>query len=144
MFVVVPVWLIQPFKSQTQAGLDWSFFLRRWSPILTIITLIAGISTAIWLWRSSTRWWRKTLVVVAIVPLLAATWFARQNHFEWMFNPLVQPAYAHASDTDFLSDKDIVLAVTNGDDSVAYPIRLMAYHHLVHDTVGGKPIVATY
>jgi hypothetical protein len=37
-----------------------------------------------------------------------------------------------------------VLAVTVGEESVAYPIRLMGYHHLVGDTVGGVPIVATY
>jgi len=27
---------------------------------------------------------------------------------------------------------------------VAYPVRLMAYHHVVPDVVGGVPIVATY
>jgi hypothetical protein len=38
----------------------------------------------------------------------------------------------------------MVLAVEIGGESVAYPVRLMAYHHLVGDTVGGVPIVATY
>jgi hypothetical protein len=37
-----------------------------------------------------------------------------------------------------------VLSVTLGNESVAYPIRLMGYHHVVQDTVGGTPIVATY
>jgi hypothetical protein len=37
-----------------------------------------------------------------------------------------------------------VLAVENHGEAVAYPIRLMAYHHVVHDRVGGTPIVATY
>ena len=39
---------------------------------------------------------------------------------------------------------DVVLAVRVGDDAVAYPVRQMAYHHVVQDTVGGVPIVATY
>jgi hypothetical protein len=26
----------------------------------------------------------------------------------------------------------------------AYPIRSISYHHVVNDTVGGVPIVATY
>jgi hypothetical protein len=43
-----------------------------------------------------------------------------------------------------MTDDDRVLAVNIGNESVAYPIRLMAYHHLVGDTVGGTPIVATY
>ena len=29
-------------------------------------------------------------------------------------------------------------------EAAAYPIRQMAYHHLVHDTVGGVPVVVTY
>ena len=31
----------------------------------------------------------------------------------------------------------------NGD-ARAYPIREMAYHHIVNDVVGGVPIAATY
>jgi hypothetical protein len=27
---------------------------------------------------------------------------------------------------------------------VAWPVRQMAYHHLVQDTVGGVPVVSTY
>jgi hypothetical protein len=36
------------------------------------------------------------------------------------------------------------MAVTLGEESVAYPITLMAYHHVLGDTVGGMPIVCTY
>ena len=144
LFVAIPVWIIQPFKPQTQSGLQWSFLLRRWSPLFTVTALLVAISLIVFLWRNSERWWRKALLVVALLPLLVATWFARQNHFEWMFNPLERPAYAKANDVDFLSDSDIVLAVTSGGEAAAYPIRLMAYHHLVHDVVGGTPIVATY
>jgi hypothetical protein len=31
-----------------------------------------------------------------------------------------------------------------GGESRAYPVRMMAYHHIVNDVVGGVPIVATY
>jgi hypothetical protein len=61
-----------------------------------------------------------------------------------MFNPLANPAYARVADASFVNENDRVLAVTIGTESVAYPIRLMGYHHLVGDTVGGTPIVATY
>ena len=39
---------------------------------------------------------------------------------------------------------DQVLAVEHNGDAVAYPVRLMAYHHVVKDNVGGMPIVSTY
>jgi hypothetical protein len=38
----------------------------------------------------------------------------------------------------------MVLAVRSGAQARAYPIRAMAYHHLVNDTLGGVPLVATY
>jgi hypothetical protein len=43
-----------------------------------------------------------------------------------------------------VGEDDIVLAVKINGESAAYPVRLMAYHHLVEDVVGGTPIVATY
>ena len=38
------------------------------------------------------------LCMCVIAPLLGVTWFARQNHFEWMFNPLPNAAYANVAD----------------------------------------------
>ena len=142
--VALPVWLIQPFRPQSQRGLEISYALRRWSPMLTIVSLAIGMALLFSIWRVSRGWWRKTLLVVILIPLLAATWFARQNHFEWMFNPLANATYAKASAAQFVNDGDIVMSVEQNGEAAAYPIRLMAYHHLVQDTVGGTPIVATY
>jgi hypothetical protein len=142
--VALPVWIIQPFRPQSQRGLEISYALRRWSPMLTIIALALGIMLLLRLWRASRGWWRKALLVVILMPLLAATWFARQNHFEWMFNPVANATYAKVNAAQFVSDGDIVMSVENNGEAAAYPVRLMAYHHLVQDTVGGTPIVATY
>jgi hypothetical protein len=90
------------------------------------------------------RWWSKVLLVLIMLPLLASTWFARQNHFEWMFSPLANSTYAKPSEATLVGDGDMVLAVDNNGEAVAYPVRLMAYHHVVQDVVGGTPIVATY
>jgi hypothetical protein len=61
-----------------------------------------------------------------------------------MFNPLTAPAYARAEEADFVGDDEMVLAVARGGERVAYPVLLMAYHHVVADTVGGVPLAATY
>jgi uncharacterized protein DUF3179 len=142
--VAVPVWIIQPFKPQTERGLAVSYALRRWSPWLTVIAFVISAALVVWLWRGSRRWIAKIVLAILLLPVLAASWFARQNHFEWMFNPLKNSAYAKASEASFVGEKDMVLAVENNGEAVAYPIRLMAYHHVVGDTVGGTPIVATY
>ena len=141
--VIIPVGLIMPFRSQSQRGLALAFGLRRWSPSLTLAAAVTAIALVVWLWSNS-RWWRKAVLVVALITIFSAAWFARQNHFEWMFNPLRNPAYAKISEANFVTDSDMLLAVENQGEAVAYPIRLMAYHHLVQDTVGGTPIVATY
>ena len=142
--VIVPVWIIQPFKPQSARGLEVSYALRRWSPWVTLVALAFGLFLVLRLWRGSQRWWKKVLPVLVLVPLLAAVWFARQNHFEWMFNPLANATYAKISEAGFVADEDIVLAVEINGEAAAYPVRLMAYHHLVQDIVGGTPIVATY
>ena len=141
--VIIPVWLIQPFKPQSTRALEVSYVIRNWSPNVTVIAIGIGVFLVMRLGRGA-RWWKRALLVIVMAPLLAATWFARQNHFEWMFNALPNPAYATISQAGFVNDSDRVLAVENRGEAVAYPIRLMAYHHLVQDSVGGTPIVATY
>jgi uncharacterized membrane protein YozB (DUF420 family) len=142
--VVIPVWVIQPFKPQTTRGLAVAMAMRSWSPLITVIALVSALALVVWLWRGSRRWWRKALLVMILLPLFPVTWFARQNHFEWMFHPLPNAAYAKAGEASFINDSDMVLSVENNGEAVAYPVRLMAYHHVVQDVVGGKPIVATY
>ena len=142
--VLIPVLVIMPFKAQTESGVELSYTLRRWSPLGTLFASAAALGLAVWLWPRSRRWWRKAALVVILLPLLAATWFARQNHFEWMFSPLANPAYAGAGEAGFVADTEMVLAVEHNGEAVAYPVRLMAYHHIVQDVVGGTPVVATY
>jgi Protein of unknown function (DUF3179) len=142
--VLAPVWIIQPFKPQYQGGLVVSYAMRRWAPLVTVIALAFGLFLVVKLWSGSRRWWKKALLVTVLVLLSASTWFARQNHFEWMFNPISNAAYAKTTDAAFVGDSDIVLAVATNGEAAAYPVRLMAYHHLVQDVVGGTPIVATY
>ena len=141
--VIIPVGLIMPFKAQSQKGLSIAYMLRRWSPSMTVMAALAALTLVVWLWRA-TRWWRKAALVIALVFTFAAMWFARQNHFEWLFNPLPNAAYVKTTDASFMTDADMVMAVENHGEAVAYPIRLMAYHHVVQDTVGGTPLVATY
>lgn len=142
--VVVPVWLIQPFRAQTPTELGISYFLRSWSSSVTLLAGLAVLTLAAILWNGSRGWWRKSLLVGAGSVAILAAVLARVNHFELMFNPAENPGYEKAATTSFLTDTDMVMAVTRGQDAVAYPVRLLAYHHIVQDMVGGTPVVATY
>jgi len=143
VIVLTPVFLIMPFKAQTSRTMEISYLMRRWSPWLTVLASLLVLAIAVRLWIGG-RWFGRIALVILLLPALGATWLARQNHFEWMFNPLPNPAYAKAAETTFLHNGDRVMSITIGNESVAYPIRLMGYHHVVQDTVGGTPIVATY
>ena len=43
-----------------------------------------------------------------------------------------------------LAPEDLVLGVRVGEEAHAFPVRAIAYHHVVNDVVAGTPIVATY
>ncbi len=141
--VAIPVFVIWPFHAQTAADVEWSYRLRRWSPPATVIATVAFLALCAALWRGA-RWRGRLAMTALLAPLLAVTWFARQNHFEWIFHPLPNPDYVRAAEAGFVADSDIVMAIEINGDAVAYPVRQMAHHHVVNDVVGGKPITATF
>ena len=143
--VMIPALIIQPFKSQSPRGVALSYTLRSWAPIATMIGTVLVLTLGFFLVRGRRRLWLKlpaSMLCLALV--LTAAWFARQNHFEWMFNPLPNASFVRAGDASFVSGADKVLSVDINGDAAAFPIRQMGYHHVVQDTVGGVPIVATY
>ena len=144
VWVAIPAMLIQPFKPQTPLGVALSFELRQKSGLVTLVGAILLFALLVRLARNATRWWQWPPIVVLAALGAGPTWFARQNHFEWMFNPLPDPTYAPATLVDFVDDRDMVVAVEIGGDAVAWPVRQMAYHHIVEDRVGGVPVVSTY
>jgi len=142
--LLVPVFLIRPFAPQTPGSLALSFVLRRWSPMLTLLAATAALLLVWRIWRASPRVLPRVTAALVLALLLGSVWLARQNHFEWMFAPLPDARFVRAAQAAFLAPEDMVLAVNIGGDPAAYPVRQLAYHHLVEDAVGKVPIVATY
>lgn len=142
--VIVPAVLIRPFSAQTPVGLTVGYWLRRWGPLITLATLAASAFLVWRVWRSRSPVLHRVLAALFVVPSVGAAWLARQNYFEWMFAPIPDPRFVRPPQADFVDPEDMVLSVTIGSDAAAYPVRQLAYHHLVNDSVGGVPIVATY
>ena len=94
-------------------------------------------------WRHRGARARAALLVVVTVTILAA-WFARQNHFEWMFRPLPDARFTAVADAVGVDDDELVIGVAHGSGALAFPVRRIGYHHLVNTDVAGEPIVATY
>ena len=122
--VVLPLALDQPFGTQTARTIEAIYAMRRWSPIVTVLGLAAlAVLAAISLRRRRT--WLSLVGFAGVLTLaIAAAWFARQNHFEWMFNPLPQPRLRRRrARRSFVDRTMLVMAVTIDGDAVAYPIR---------------------
>jgi hypothetical protein len=143
--VALPIWLIRPFAPQTPSGIAVAYGLRRWAPAVTVLFLAVGLGLAVMLWRGA-RWWSRALAVLGLVVLGAAAWRAPKNElmFEGMFAPMAKTASAPAAEARWVEDKDPVLALSLNGDDAAYPVRQVAYHHIVHDVVGGVPVAVTY
>jgi len=142
--VFVPAFLIRPFRAQTPIAVAVAYRFRVVSPWITALGLPVALLLAFRLVRSRLRPWQWAPVLLLAGLAGLAAWFARQNHFEWMFHPLPSPAYARARAVRFVDDDDMVIAVELNGDAVAYPVRQMAYHHVVNDVVGGEPVASTY
>ncbi len=57
---------------------------------------------------------------------------------------LINPEFITADEATFLEDSDKVIGVSVRGKSKAYPIKILNWHEAVNDTLGGKPIMATW
>jgi len=54
------------------------------------------------------------------------------------------PKFLSASGAAFLESSDIGLGLTVEGESRFYPYRILVWHEIVNDTVGGEPVLVTY
>jgi hypothetical protein len=66
-------------------------------------------------------------------------WMHEPGWFTPLDDPRVVPARGETYDRD-----DPLMTVTVGDQTRAYPIEAMAYHHVANDVIGDTPIAVTY
>ena len=137
-----PAFIITPFRHQNPRMLVWAMAPRQSAPIVSLLCAVVCLVIIAGLWRGSTRW-RKALLVLAGVPVLFSAVMSRLNYFEWMFHPVGSAKFESESSSKLAAD-EMILAVRYGADARAYPIREMAYHHILNDVVGGVPIAVTY
>ena len=57
---------------------------------------------------------------------------------------LVNPKHVRADAASYLSPDELVFGVSVKGDHRAYPLRIMDWHEMVNDVVGGTPIAVAY
>jgi hypothetical protein len=74
----------------------------------------------------------------------------RLDEIEWAgartndFPPLVEPSRTGAAEARHMRDGHPVLGVSIDGHARAYPIRILAWHQIVHDRVGSRDIILAY
>jgi hypothetical protein len=57
---------------------------------------------------------------------------------------LDHPQFIDAADATWLTDDELVFGVVIGDDARAYPERILAWHEMANDVVGGRAVSLSY
>ena len=138
----VPAFIIRPFAHQNPRALEWAMAIRQRAPAVAPICALAALLVAAWLWPASGRWRKALLIVVGFFAAFSGV-MSHLNYFEWMFHPVPSAAF-EAESASKLEASELIMAVRFGSDARAYPIREMAYHHILNDVVEGVPIAVTY
>ena len=58
--------------------------------------------------------------------------------------PIDKPVFIALGEVKDLADSEPVIGVTIAGDNRAYPIRILIWHEIVNDVVGGQPILVTF
>jgi hypothetical protein len=142
--VAYPIYVIRPFRFQGPSELSVALATIRFRPALLIgLSVTAACLVSLCWIRQRCRRWEKVGACVCACLVFALAFLSRVNVYELMFHPLDRPTFSGAPLAK-LDGKEEVTAILIDRAARAYPVRIMSYHHIVNDVVGGLPVVATY
>ena len=58
--------------------------------------------------------------------------------------PLDNPRVLSQQAATYLGEDELVLVLERQGEARAYPIRMLRFHHIVNDTIAGRPVLITY
>jgi Protein of unknown function (DUF3179) len=139
-----PIYVIRPFREQQPAALQRALWVQLHDKVILFALFLLITLCALFIWRRAGWVARLLLLAPAMAMALIAAGAAWFNPYEQlMFHPFGEPRYVTIQQAA-IDPKDMVITVTLGGESRAYPIREMGYHHVVNDRLHQLPIVVTY
>lgn len=146
---MLPQIALAPNKDHTSSDIARAFDIGRVAPVATMLLALMASVLAILVWRAPRRPGRGRailtgfLLVVLVAPALFATVLSRSSFAERMFPSLDVESVATADEAG-IEDDALVMGIEVGGEARAYPVKIVGYHHIIHDEVGGQAVVATY
>ena len=141
--LIYPIYVIRPFRHQGPRELLIALAVLRYRPFVMILGAISSIAALAWYWSRENRASRRIASTISVIAVAAVAFLSRVNIYEIMFHPFDRPSFSTADQVKLDADEKVI-AVSLGNESRAYPIRVISYHHVINDVVNGIPIVATY
>ncbi len=139
--VVTPYWVMRPFRPQGPTELVVALTTLRLAPWLLAGATLLALGMLVRAWPRG--WWSRIGAALALLVVLAAAVGSRVNLFEKMFEPFKGPTFVAIAEAPLPAD-EVLMTVRSGDAVRGYPVRVMAYHHVLNDTLGEVPLVVTY
>ncbi len=141
---ILRVYFIMPFPgSQKSETIEIAYFLHNYIwyvRILAILLIIWGMYGRFDRWRK----WQKALLILAVLFFGVIFYFFNYRfQADKMFHQSQTQTFL-PSEANKVSDSALVLGITINNQSKAYPIEMIGYHHQVKDDVGGEAVIITY
>ena len=145
LLAVLPGYLTSPMNSQTQADMELGHTLLRFAAPVVWANFAVGLVLAVTLWRRPERRLPGRIALVLVLVVLAGgALFNRRYMGEHRFTPLPEVVRVGAGEVSFIQPDDLILGVRHDGESAAYPVPIIAYHHIANDRLAGEPFVVTY
>lgn len=142
--VLWPLRLIQPFRPQTEGDVALAYRLFRWAPFVSLAALLLGVVTLAALFRQTPSWRWKAPALLGVLTLAGLAWAARVNVFQQSFAPVERAAFVAVSGAEQPAPEEMVIGISIAGEAKAYPVGMMAYHHVLNDELGGVHLAVTY
>lgn len=141
---ILRVYFIMPFPgSQKAQTIDIAYFLDNYIwyiRVVAVLLIIWGLYGRYPRWR---KWQRAFFIIAVLLFGVIFYYFNFQFQADKMFyQPRVKNFLPPAESK--VADSQLVLGVSINNQSKAYPIEIIGYHHQVQDTIGGEPVIITY
>jgi hypothetical protein len=126
--------------SQRMNSIDVAYFLYGYRWVFRIVFGLLIVAGSLRAFQIKHKW----LPCIPLLLVLAISYFL---NFEMTADKMFRQPEGltfKPREGNLLKDSSIVVGVENNGQVKAYPIRFIAYHHQVQDSVGGKPLIITY
>jgi hypothetical protein len=134
--IMAPAVVALPPINQTPAMLAIAHLAQTLAPISSVLLVALA---AVQLWRSRT-WRAGALLAIALIFVA----LSRMNLLERVFAPARDAHTTVIANFRDIRDTDMVIGVVIDGQARAYPVRYLAYHHMLNDQLGSTALLPTY